>query len=103
MAVMQAGKLNAMKVAALVRAAKPGYTGDGGGLYLQISKWGTATWAFRYRVGEKLRTAGLGSVDTFSLAEARDRARRLRQQRADGIDPIEEKRAKRAQAQGIIP
>ena len=32
---------------------------------------------------------GLGSVDTFSLAEARERARLQRQLLADGIDPIE--------------
>jgi hypothetical protein len=57
---MRAGRLTAMKVAALVRAAKPGYTGDGGGLYLQISRWGTPTWALRYRVADKLRTAETG-------------------------------------------
>jgi integrase len=95
---MRTGRLTAMKVASLVRAAKPGYTCDGGSLYLQVSRWGTATWAFRYRVGDKLRTAGLGSVDTFSLAEVRDRARLMRQQRADGIDPIDARRAGRAQA-----
>jgi integrase len=95
---MRAARLTAMRVAALVRAGKPGYTCDGGGLYLQISKWGTPSWAFRYRIGDKLRTAGLGSVDTFSLAEARERARQMRQQRADGIDPIEDRRARRSQA-----
>jgi integrase len=93
---MRPGKLSAMKVAALVRAAKPGYTADGGNLYLQISKYGTATWAFRYRVGDKLRTAGLGSVDTWSLAQARDRAQQMRQQRDDGVDPIDDRRARRA-------
>jgi integrase len=95
---MRTGKLTAVRVAALRRAAKPGYTGDGGGLYLQISKFGTATWAFRYRVGDKLRTAGLGSLDTWSLAQARERARLMRQQRDDGIDPIDDRRAKRTRA-----
>jgi integrase len=92
---MRTGKLTAVTVAALRRAAKPGYTGDGGGLYLQISKFGTATWVFRYRVGDKLRTAGLGSLDTWSLAQARERARLMRQQRDDGIDPIDDRRARR--------
>lgn len=32
---------------------------------------------------------GLGSINDFSLAEARERARAARQQLADGIDPIE--------------
>jgi integrase len=92
---VRTGKLTAVKVAALVRAGKPGYTGDGGGLYLQISKWGTPSWAFRYRVSDKLRTAGLGSLDTWSLAQARERARAMRQQRDDGVDPIDDRRARR--------
>lgn len=92
---MRAGKLNAMKVAAIVRAAKPGYTGDGGGLYLTISKFGTPSWVFRFRTDGRLREAGLGSLDTWSLAEARERARSFRQMRGEGKDPIEERRAAR--------
>jgi integrase len=89
------GKLSPLKVNAIKRQAKPGYCGDGGGLYLAISKYGTATWVFRYRVNGRLREAGLGSLDTWSLAEARERARKFRQQRDDGLDPIEERRAAR--------
>lgn len=102
-------KLNTFKIAALIRegqakveaarqsAGKIKYNGehhcDGLGLYLQISKSGTASWIFRYRSGGKQRKAGLGALDTFSLAEARLRARAMRQQRADGIDPIAAKQA----------
>jgi integrase len=90
------GKLSAMKVAALVRGARPGLTGDGGGLYLRISRaGGTASWVFRYRIRGKLRDAGLGSVETWSLAEARERARKLRQLRGDGLDPIEVRKSTR--------
>jgi integrase len=89
------GKLTALKVASVVRDAKPGYTGDGGGLYLQISSYGTPNWVFRYRVNGRLREAGLGSFDTWTLAEARSRAREFRQQRSLGKDPIEERRATR--------
>jgi integrase len=97
--VARAGKLTAIKVAAIVRAGKPGYHGDGGSLYLQISKYRTATWVFRYRTAAgRLREAGLGSVDTWTLAEARERARRFRQQRDEGKDPIEERRAERLKA-----
>jgi integrase len=96
---MRTGKLTALKVGQIVRTGKPSHTGDGGGLYLQISKYGTASWCFRYRVGARLREAGLGSLDTWSLAEARERARQFRQQRALGQDPIEERRAGRAAAQ----
>jgi integrase len=94
----RSGKLTAMKVAALVRAAKPGYVGDGGGLYLEISKYGSASWCARYRVDGRLREMGLGSYDTWSLSEARDRARKVRQMRSEGIDPIEQRRADRQHA-----
>jgi len=41
---------------------------------------------------------GLGPAHTITLAEARDRARECRKLRLDGIDPIEARRAERAQA-----
>jgi hypothetical protein len=56
-----------------------GLYADGGGLYLQISKWGTKAWVFRYTNGEHTKKGflkqfemGLGSVDSISLAKARD-------------------------------
>jgi integrase len=95
----RSGKLTAVKVAALARAKKPGFFGDGGSLYLQISRYGgSASWVFRYRVGGRLRDHGLGSLDTWSLAEARERARKCRQLRGEGRDPIEERRAERENA-----
>jgi integrase len=75
--------------------SKPGRYGDGGGLYLQISKWSTGSWVFRYMLNGKARTMGLGSVETFSLKEARERARQCRQLLADGEDPIENRRVER--------
>jgi integrase len=76
------GKLSAVKVDAIRRAKKPGYAGDGGGLYLQVSRYGTASWVFRYRLGTeldkngrpKLKEMGLGPAHTIGLAEARDAA-----------------------------
>jgi integrase len=75
---------------------------DGGGLYVQVkpAKDGITfnrSWLFRYRLpGGKLRDHGLGPLSTLTLAEARERARLLRQARSDGRDPIEERRAARA-------
>src|SRR5215831_9838435 len=95
----RSGKLTAVKVAALARGKKPGFYGDGGGLYLQVSRYaGSASWVFRYRAGGRLRDHGLGSLDTWSLAEARERARKCRQVRGEGRDPIEERRAERENA-----
>ena len=72
-------KLTAVKVQ---RIAGRGRYADGGGLYLQVSEWGTKAWLFRYKLDGKARQMGLGSVNTFSLAEARERARLARQQLA---------------------
>ncbi|MBV8737673.1 MAG: tyrosine-type recombinase/integrase [Alphaproteobacteria bacterium] len=80
------------------RATKPGYYGDGGGLYLQIARGGSKNWVFRYRVDGKLREYGLGSLDTYTLAEAREKARLCRQMRQEGTDPIESRKAERLAA-----
>jgi hypothetical protein len=91
------GKLSTLKVAALIKAGKTGRYGDGGNLYLQVT--GTSSsWIFRYKVGRRLRDAGLGSTSDWTLKQARERARKFRQLRADGIDPIEQRRAQRAEA-----
>jgi integrase len=42
------------------------------------------------------RHMGLGSINDFTLAEARERARKARQQIADGIDPLRIKQDERA-------
>ena len=71
----------------------PGLIADGGGLYLQIAPTGARTWIFRYQIAGRRRDMGLGSAAVFSLAEARDRARAARRLVADGIDPIDARRA----------
>lgn len=92
-------RLKAVKVA---KVKTPGMYADGGGLYLQVTK-GTRginrSWIYRYTLAGKTREMGLGSLDLYGLAEARALAldaRRLRHQR---IDPIEHRRAARAQKQ----
>ena len=86
-------KLNAQKVQ---HAKTPGLLADGGGLYLQVSPTGTKSWIFRYNVDGKDRHHGLGSANTLSLAEAREKAQACRKMRLDGLDPIEEKKKLRA-------
>jgi len=88
------GKLTALMVAKL---KKPGHYGDGGLLYLQIDERGNKSWDLRYRVNGRVREMGLGSLDTFSLAEARERAREQRKLLADGKDPIMERNVVRMQ------
>jgi integrase len=89
---------------------KPGRYLDGGdlgrGLYLQVTPGG-ASWLLRYERGTKIsrktgkpipgeRWMGLGALADFSLKEARDRARAARRKLADGLDPLEEKKAAKA-------
>ena len=69
------------------------------GLILAVYGPRSASWVLRYQLNGKIRHLGLGSAYTFSLAEARDRARAARQKLADGIDPLEVKRSERAAAQ----
>ena len=75
---------------------KPGLVADGGGLYLQITASGAKSWVFRYQIAGRRRDMGLGSVDVFSLAEAREKARAARRLVAEGTDPIDHRRAERA-------
>jgi integrase len=89
-------RLSARRVATLRR---PGYYPDGGNLWLQISATGTKSWIFRFTLNGRAREMGLGSLDTFPLAEARSRAKDCRKQLDAGIDPIEARNAQRAQRQ----
>jgi hypothetical protein len=73
-----------------------GWHGDGGGLYLQVTKGGARTWVFRFMRAGRARWMGLGALHTISLAEARIKARECRRLLLDGLDPIEARKAKRA-------
>ena len=83
-------RLNALQV---TRLKKPGYHADGAGLYLSIKPSGAKSWIFRYRRDGREREMGLGSANTFSLSEARERALAQRKLLADGNDPLGFKRA----------
>jgi integrase len=80
---------------------RPVRIGDGGGLYLQITKGGSKSWLFRYQLRGKSREMGLGSygVDDagVTLSDARRSAKRASLQLAEGLDPIEERSLAAAQ------
>jgi integrase len=102
-------RLTSKRVEKLLRGGTAGYWPDGQGLYLVIVNKANANWLRRYqppgaapritrtgKTGYATRYMGLGSARTFSLAEARERNRKVSQQLADGIDPLTQKRAQRA-------
>lgn len=70
---------------------KPGYYGDGAGLWLQVSASGSKSWIFRYTIAGRQREMGLGSQVTLGLADARIKAKECRQLLLDGKDPIDER------------
>jgi integrase len=98
-------RLDDMTIRRLVRAGpvkkagRPDWRHDGGGLYLKITGPGTASWVFRYEINGRPRYAGLGSYPLVSLAQARDKAHRMRKQLENGIDPLDHREEAKRQAE----
>lgn len=82
---------------AVQRAKDSGYYGDGGGLWLQISKLGGKSWVFRFTLNGKSREMGLGPFHSISLGEARAKALECRKTVLEGQDPIEKRNSERLQ------
>jgi integrase len=89
------GKLTAIQVA---RVVTPGMYSDGQGLYLQVTHAGAKSWLYRYQLHGKQHYLGLGSASAISLKRARELLAEPRRLRAEGIDPLAAKRAKRDEA-----
>ena len=81
---------------AVTKASKPGYYGDGAGLWLQVSASGSKSWIFRYTLAGKQREMGLGATHTITLAAAREQAKQYRVMLRDGQDPLDTRNAARS-------
>jgi integrase len=66
---------------------------DERGLHLSVYQNGSKLWQLRYRCEGKEKTASLGKYPDVSLAEARNKRDQMRKQIANGIDPVQAKRA----------
>ena len=86
-------RLTARTVASL----KDGVYGDGGNLWLTI-KGNVRAWSVRFKspITGKSREMGLGPVRDVGLVEARRLATEARHMIADGLEPIEERKAEKA-------
>ncbi|PAU65583.1 integrase [Pseudomonas sp. PIC25] len=82
------GKLTSKTVESLAKAAAPGKTNDGDGLYFQVSKTGGTSWIFRYKLEGRSREMGLGPFPAITLSEARQLAADQRKILASGADPL---------------
>lgn len=89
------GKLTALK---LSRDLAAGFHADGAGLYLQVTGGSAKSWVYRFSFRKQKRYMGLGSFPAVSLADARTKAAECRALLQNGIDPIEARKAERAQA-----
>ncbi|MFO7992993.1 MAG: Arm DNA-binding domain-containing protein, partial [Marinobacter sp.] len=63
------------------------------GLLLRITATGSKQWILRVKIGNRRPDMGLGPYPEISLAQARDKAREVKEKIRNGIDPLEEKRA----------
>jgi integrase len=81
----------------ITKLTKVGMHADGGNLYLNVAAGGSKSWIFRYYRGGRQREMGLGSLLVVDLARAREEARRLREQLARDLDPIEEREREKAE------
>ncbi len=87
------GRIRKAKIAAKEGSGSQVLLGDGGGLTLQITKTGTASWLHRYMRAGTAFAVGLGAYPLVSLKEARAKAEVCRKQLAEGKDPRHEKQA----------
>src|SRR5262245_27197226 len=87
--------LNRLSDASVRAKKRPGYTADGGNLYLRVAPGGSKSWIFRFAISGKTRDAGLGSYPTIGLVKAREEAERCRRLVAAGIDPIQARNQQR--------
>lgn len=77
---------------------KQGNYPDGDNLYLRIRHDGSKSWAFRYKLAGKQHWMSLGPLRDVTLAEAREEARKMRNQLRDGVSPLEQRRERQALA-----
>lgn len=83
-----------------VKNAKPRALGyklsDGYGLHLLVTPTGGKLWRFQYRFGGMQKVFAFGAYPGLSLADARQRREDAKKMLANGVDPLEAKKALRS-------
>ncbi len=78
-------------------ASKPIRISDEKGLYLEVSPSGGKLWRMKYRYEGKEKRLSFGTYPDVSLADARERRDAARKLLANGADPGEVRKAKKAE------
>ena len=87
--------MHRLSARAVATQKKPGIYADGAGLYLRVQSGTAKSWVYIFHLAGKRREMGLGAPPAVSLARVRERAQAVREQVADGIDPIAAKHMRR--------
>ena len=87
--MMSIEKLTAQQVDHILT---PGKYGDGGGLYLQVTKTLVRSWVFRFCINGIEHYMGLGPLRLVCLQEAREEAHKARAMLTQGINPLQARR-----------
>jgi integrase len=82
-----------------IRNRPPGLHQDGevAGLYLRVTDSGARGFLLRFMLAGRRRDLWIGSTSEFDLTQAREEARRFRQDIKNGIDPVERRQLVRRQ------
>ena len=91
-------KVKALSPIEVQRLTTPGmnFVGEVAGLALLVKVTGARSWILRCSIAGKRRDMGLGGFPDVTLADARRRAREMREQIDNGLDPIGQRREARA-------
>lgn len=96
---LTAKKVQSAKPKELDGVLKDNYIADGGGLYLIVTAKGNKLWRYHFSFQNKKYRLPLGKYPTLSLKEARELHKEAQTKKAKGINPVEERRAKKQQNQ----
>ena len=77
-------------------AEKPYKLSDDKGLFLLVKPNGGRYWRMKYRFANKEKLLAIGVYPEISLSEARDKCLKARKLLEDNIDPMQDKRERRA-------
>ena len=93
-----AKELSARAVRKIKSDQIPGMYAVGGvhGLHLKVKSTGACSWILRTKVGDRRPDIGLGGFTDVTLEQARQRAREIKDQIAQGIDPLIARREAKA-------
>ncbi len=91
----KAKELTAIEVKRLNKAGRHA-VGTISGLLMVVKDTGAKSWIIRTMVGDKRKSIGLGPYPEVSLSIAHEKARAVKELIRNGIDPIEERRVRKA-------